>query len=559
VDPQKTAFLAAAPGAGDDLRAWLEEAGFAVRMFDGGPALLEAAHVMQPSVVILDVDLPSNCGGLETTRALKQDPLTQPIPIIVLAGGGEDAGAECFDAGADDFIFKPVSRSELCTRARAAARAFETYQRRHEQHAELAEMYFRLADTEEQARLSEARVHAIIEAAQDAVFTLNADGCPDLMNGAAEVMFGLPRAEAAAVRFVDLFAGDTSVALGDAVARVASGEARSERQEAVARGRAGDEFPVDCSITCADRPEGLIVCVVVRDLRSARRIEALLRQTQHLAAVGRIAAGIAHEINTPIQCIGDTLFFLDQGFAEMRPLLDAYRELVAATGADGVMAELITRVRHAEQAADIEYVLGAAPDALRRATEMSKRIADIVKATKDFARPEQRGASHEEFGALVRNVLELTRASYAEVADLDVEIEEVTAVAHASELGEAVRHMISNAADAVRATGRRGRIWVRVERAADGAQVTVADDGCGIPSDVAPHIFDPFFTTKQVGSGVGLGLFMASAAAHRHEGSLTFEGRPGGGSTFTLRIPHDYRAEPAKLPTGQGTATADAP
>jgi signal transduction histidine kinase len=100
---------------------------------------------------------------------------------------------------------------------------------------------------------------------------------------------------------------------------------------------------------------------------------------------------------------------------------------------------------------------------------------------------------------------------------------------------------------------------VRVEHAADAAQVTVADDGCGIPSDVAPRIFDPFYTTKEVGSGVGLGLFVASSAAHRHEGSLTFEGRPGGGSIFTLRIPFDYRTQQASEPAASAAQTAMRP
>jgi PAS domain S-box-containing protein len=555
----KTAFVAPTGGSIVELRAWLEDAGFAVQTFDDDDALLDAAQVLQPSVIVLDVDLPSSSAGLETTRALKQEPLTHPIPVILLADGGEDAGAACFDAGADDVILKPVRGRELGTRARAAARAFADFQRRHEQHAELADMYFRLAETEEKARLSEARVHAIIEAAQDAVFTLDADGHPDLMNGAAEAMFGLPRTEAAAARFVDLFAGGASRApLCDALARVASGETRAERQEASARSRAGDEFPVDCSITCAERPEGPIVCVVVRDLRSARRIEALLRQTQQLEAVGRIAAGIAHEINTPIQCIGDTLHFLEQSFAELRPLLDVYREVVAGAAAAGAPAELAARAHDAEQAADIEYVLEAAPGAVAASMEMAKRITNIVSATKDIARPEQRGATHEQLGALVRNVLELSRASCADVADFDLHIEEVTALAHPGELSDAVRHIVSNAADAVRATGRRGRIWVRVERAGDAAQVTVTDDGCGVPQEVVPRIFDPFFTTKEVGSGVGLGLFVASSAAHRHEGSLTFAPRPGGGSTFTLRIPFDYRVERSKLQSGQPAGDGEA-
>ncbi len=540
--PTFVAYLAPAAGFCPEVRSWLERAGFAVQLFRGTSDLQEAALVEQPSVVIMDVDLPATPGGLEMTRALKQDPLTQPIPIILLAGRGEEAGAACLDAGADDFILKPVRGRELCARARAASRAFEAFRRRHEQHAELADMYFRLADTEEKARLSEARMHAIIEAAQDAVFTLNADGYPDLMNGAAEAMFDMSRAEAGVVRFLDLFGVDGSrLELRDALERIASGQVRSERREAVARSRTGEEFPVDCSITCAERPEGPIVCIVVRDLRGARRIEALMRQAHQLQAVGRIAAGIAHEINTPIQCIGDTLSFVQEALAAMRPLVDVYREVMVAAASHAGLSEVVARTRAAEEAADVDYLLAAGPEAVGGALEMGKRIADIVRATKEFARSERRGATNEELGALVSNVLELSRLTYAEVADLQVEIEEVTAVAHATELGEAIRHMIVNAADAIRATGRRGRIGVRVERVAEAAQVTVADDGCGIPPEVAPRVFDPFFTTKEVGSGVGLGLFMASSVAHRHEGTLTFDTRPGGGSTFVLRIPLDFR------------------
>ena len=97
---------------------------------------------------------------------------------------------------------------------------------------------------------------------------------------------------------------------------------------------------------------------------------------------------------------------------------------------------------------------------------------------------------------------------------------------------------------------------MRVAAAPDAALVTVADDGCGVPPDVAPRIFDPFFTTKEVGKGVGLGLFVASSAAQHHEGTLTFENRPGGGSVFVLRIPLDYRSRGARHPDGEPGADA---
>jgi two-component system NtrC family sensor kinase len=531
------AFIGPTGGATVELRAGLEQAGLAVRTFQRASQLVEAAIMLQPYVIVLDVDRTADEGGLDTARRLKEDPLTRPVPIILLARGGDEVGAECLDAGADDFLLEPVRSRDVCLRARVAARTYEAFQRRHEQHAELADMYFRLAETEEKARLSEARARAIFETAQDAVFTLDGEGRIDLMNGAAEAMFRLSREDAATIRFLDLVAGGAARgALGDALARVAAGDAPSERREVVARSRTGEEFPVDCSITCAER-EGPTVCVFVRDLRVARRLEALLRQTQHLEAVGRIAAGIAHEINTPIQCIADTLHFLDQTFAEIRPLIGAYRDAVAAAEAGVDIADSAARARDAESTADVEYVLEAAPAAVGRAVEMSQRIAEIVRATKDFTRPDQRGASVFDIGALVRSVLDLSRAAYADAVDVESEIEEVDVVAHVGEIGDAIRHVLFNAADAVRATGRRGRIWLRVGRTDDAAQVTVSDDGCGVAPEIAQRIFDPFFTTKDVGRGVGLGLFSASAAARRHGGSLSFEARSGGGSTFMLRMP----------------------
>jgi two-component system NtrC family sensor kinase len=505
---------------------------FEVALFENGRTLLDAVVERMPDLVISDLEMPV-MDGLELTRHLKGDPATRPLPVILLTAGDGRSVSSCLDAGADDFLRKPVQADELAARARSCVRAFATYKELQANHGELRATYARLVQAEERTRASEARLSAILEGAHDAILTVDGGGHIASFNCAAERMFGWNRTEIGAIPFLELVSpGPGRSGLADRLVQLADGGI-AERHEAVGRRRSGDEFPLECSLTRVDTADGPMVCAFLRDLTTSRQMEAALRQVQQLEAIGRMAGGIAHEINTPVQCIQDSLEFLRQSFEALEPVLTSYRDLAAAAAGDH--AELVGRTRSAEEDADLEFTMEASPPAAKRALDMARRIVAIVRATQDFAGPEG-GAGTVELHSTLRSVLEVSRPLYADVAEVELDAEPLLVPGHAGELNEAFRHLVLNAAHAIADAGRRGTIRVLARADGDDVVVSVSDNGCGVAPDIAHRIFDPFFTTKEVGRGVGLGLFVASAAARHHSGTLTFESEPGRGSTFRMRV-----------------------
>jgi two-component system NtrC family sensor kinase len=513
------------------------ERDFEVHAFENGQLLLQAAAAVLPDVVISDIEMPV-LDGLSLTRALKADPVSRPVPVILLTAGSDRGGVmACLDAGADDFLAKPAKLEELAARARSAARAFATYKDLQAHHLELAATHGRLKEAEVRARLSEERVTSIIEAADDAILTLDARGQVASMNGAAERMFGGQRGEKLAVPVAELFApGDDRDALLQRIdAALAGAPAGPGGREATAVRRSGASFPADCAVTRADAPGGPTVCLFVRDLTEARRTEALARHAQQLEAIGGLAAGIAHEMNTPAQCIGDSLYFVQEAMEGLAPVIRAYRALV--DGSETSFSELAEAARGADRDADLAYIMEQAPAAIRRALVMTRRIVDIVQATRDFARDQRTEVTSVELRSSIERVLEGCRAVYEGVASIQTDIAEMSVLCDPVDLQQALRHLVINAAQAIADSGRPGTITIRATRDRDDADIVIEDDGCGVPDDVRHRLFDPFFTTREVGKGVGLGLFIASSNARRLGGELTFESEHGRGTRFHLRLP----------------------
>jgi signal transduction histidine kinase len=243
-----------------------------------------------------------------------------------------------------------------------------------------------------------------------------------------------------------------------------------------------------------------------------------------------------------VQCIQDSLEFLREAFETVAPVLDRYRELAGMAG--GQHSELVESVRAAEESSDLAYLIEASPPAARRGLEMVRRIVEIVRATKDFAGPEGDGTRAVDVQAAIRAVLDIARPLFAGVAEVELDGAALSLVGHPRELNEALRHLIINAAHAIADAGRRGTIRIHTGLDAGDVVIAVSDDGCGIPAAIAHRVFDPFFTTKDVGRGVGLGLFVASAAARHHGGTLTFDSEPGHGTTFRLRLPGERLVQP---------------
>jgi two-component system, NtrC family, sensor kinase len=292
--------------------------------------------------------------------------------------------------------------------------------------------------------------------------------------------------------------------------------------------------------------DGRIVGAVLvsQDVTERKRSQAELLAGRHMALLGTLAAGVAHEINTPIQFIGDSIQFLRQSCAEMLALFDKVQSLRQSAAHGQRLAEVIAE---AEQAADLPYLRENMPEAFERCIDGLNRVTTIVRSLKEFAHPAVGQMGLVDLNRVVQNTLTIATNEYKYVARLEIDFGDLPPVTcHAGEIGQAVLNIVVNAAhaiaDVVKDSDKKGLISVRTRQQGLSVLITISDTGTGIPEHVRARIFDPFFTTKEVGRGSGQGLAIAwSTVTKSHGGELTFDTKPNEGTTFYLRIPIDGR------------------
>ncbi|HWM88296.1 MAG TPA: ATP-binding protein [Kofleriaceae bacterium] len=281
------------------------------------------------------------------------------------------------------------------------------------------------------------------------------------------------------------------------------------------------------------------------------RMESELRLAQKLEAVGRLASGVAHEINTPIQFVGDSLHFIKDAMADLARVLDRYAELHRAVGgAESPEAAAVTELM---EEVDFSYLVEQVPGAIERSIEGLGRVATIVRSMKQFAHPDRSEMTAVDLNQAIQTTLTIARNEYKYVADIETDLGDIPAViCHAGEFNQAVLNILVNGAhaiaDRVAGSEERGVIRVSTRRDGDAVLISIADTGGGIPPAIRDRIFDPFFTTKGVGRGTGQGLAIAHAVVvEKHGGDLTFESVTGHGTTFFIRLPIEQAEDEARV------------
>ena len=295
--------------------------------------------------------------------------------------------------------------------------------------------------------------------------------------------------------------------------------------------------------TCEWVENSKILRGLMLDITEVRRRGLEHAASQKLESVGRLAAGVSHEINTPVQFVTDNVHFLRTSMIAIAAVAHAYRGLQHAVQSQGDVAAAAQRAAEAEKAADLDYVLENAPPEIDSALEGLGRIATIVRSMKEFAHPDQAVKQSADLNQAIRSTLVVAHNEYKYVAELDTQLADLPLVqCYLGEFNQVILNLLVNAShaisDVVKDSGSLGKITVRSRLDGDEVEISIADTGMGIPEAVRAKIFDPFFTTKEVGKGTGQGLAIArSVIVNKHGGTLRFETECGKGTTFYIRLP----------------------
>jgi len=295
---------------------------------------------------------------------------------------------------------------------------------------------------------------------------------------------------------------------------------------------------------------GLIVTGA--DITRRKCLEVQLRQAQKLEAVGQLAAGIAHEINTPAQFVGDNIGFLKDSWANIADLIQLSRRLREEVGSGSVQAQTAAALDMACQRADVDYLLAEVPSAIDQARDGTERISKIVRAMKEFSHPGGKEKCAVDINHAISTTITVARNEWKYVADVVTQFDPslVPVSCLAGEFNQVMLNLIVNAAQAIAAStagtnGAKGTITISTTQLPDAVRIAIHDTGTGIPEHIRSRVFEPFFTTKPVGQGTGQGLALAhTVIVQRHKGQIWFESEAGTGTTFFVQLPLTPNANP---------------
>jgi two-component system, NtrC family, sensor kinase len=475
-----------------------------------------------PQLAILDWMMP-RVDGLEVCQRVRSGNLPHYVYMVLLTGKTEpDDLVAGLEAGADDYLLKPVKLHQLKLRLRAGTRVLE----------------------------AEERHRMIAEIGSDGIVTVDGENTIGFANRAAGTIFGYQASELIGRTFSELAPGfNQHLDPASSETNLPNGSPAEVRSwapiELVGRHADGHGLPLEISFAeSVNSFRKRVVTAMIRDVTGRKARDVQRAHTQKLESIGQLAAGVAHEINTPIQYIGDNLRFIEGSFRGLQQLLAAHQGALGVCGAATGCGTRIAEIEAIASAIDLDYLNQETPLAIAQALEGVERVAEIVRAMKEFSHPGAETAP-VDLNHLIETTVLVSRNRWKYVADLktdfDANLPAVTCLA--GELGQVFLNLLVNGGDAIADSikgrpGEKGTLSVSTRLDGEFAEIRVRDTGTGIPPEVRSNIFDPFFTTKAVGSGTGQGLSIAYAiVAKKHHGTISFETEMGVGTTLIVRLP----------------------
>jgi len=405
---------------------------------------------------------------------------------------------------------------------------------------------------EREQRLQEQEEHlqhlrAVMMSAADGIVTADEEGRIEWFNERAGAIFGYTPAEVVGRPLSLLQPPDTHPGRPSlwecADRRLRSGGANMIEVEG--RRKDGTVFPLEISASCIDIGDRCCHAIILRDISERKMLETQLRQAQKLESIGQLAAGIAHEINTPTQYIGDNIRFLNDAFRDLLQAISHCLQIARSDPGERSAAELLAEIRASAESIEAEFLCEEVPKAIEQALDGVERVAAIVRSMKEFSHLGSGERQALDVNRALQATVTVSRNEWKYVAEVEMDLapDLPTILGYPSDCNQVFLNLIINAAHAIGDKvrdrgGEKGRISIATVRDGPWVVVTIRDTGTGIPPEIRERIFDPFFTTKPVGRGTGQGLAIArSIIVDKHRGRISFESEVGQGTTFTVRLP----------------------
>jgi len=275
-------------------------------------------------------------------------------------------------------------------------------------------------------------------------------------------------------------------------------------------------------------------------------LQTRLVQAQKLEAVGQLAAGIAHEINTPTQYIESNIDFLGDAFDDISDLMAHYNILLESAKKGSLTTEQTDAADNSLEEADWNYLREEVPNAVTQAKEGTHRVSTIVRAMKEFSHPSSKDKVPSDLTKIITNTTTVCQNEWKNVADLETDFAPDLPLVPvvADEIGQVILNIMVNASHAISDKledvheDGKGTIKITAKTHSENAEITITDSGSGMPEKVLKQVFDPFYTTKEVGRGSGQGLAIAhDVITNKHGGSIKVESEIGKGTTFIIHLP----------------------
>jgi PAS domain S-box-containing protein len=389
----------------------------------------------------------------------------------------------------------------------------------------------------------------LIESALDSIIALDDKGIVKTWNPQAASTFGYTSEEAVGQSLSELIfrdqpAGEQTPSASSA-AQMPTGLFTGKRVEVQAVRKDGARITVEWVVTPLQVGAGIWNCIFAHDVTEQRAIEMHLAQAQRLESIGQLAAGVAHEINTPVQYVSDNVHFMQTQFSSLLAIIKKYADYTDPHAPATPWQQRARDIEQTLKTMDFDFLREEVPQAINQSIEGLNRVALIVRAMKDFSHPGSTGKEPADLNRSILSTAEVCRNRWKDAAKLETDLaaDLPSVMCYVAEFNQVILNLIVNAADALAEAAatdasRKGLIRISSRLGPNGVEIRVQDNGPGIPEKVRQRIFEPFFTTKPVGKGTGQGLSLSrNIIVSKHGGELNFEPTEGGGTTFVIRLP----------------------